>query len=129
MRVPLPLSSWLVAAALYLAAFVLPAGAETVTEGEIALLLTYIEGSECTFLRNGKEHGSAEAREHIGKKYDYVKKRVATAEDFIEYAATKSSLSGKAYLVRCDGVEMATAEWLKAELALIRQSAEAASPP
>lgn len=108
-------------AALVLLAFASPAGADAGTEQEVAHLLQYIEQSECVFARNGKEHGGDEAREHIGKKYDYVKKRVKTAEDFIEYAATRSSLSGKPYLVRCDGEELLTAQWLRTELERLRQ--------
>lgn len=110
--------SW---AALVLLAFASPAGADAGTEQEVAHLLQYIEQSECVFARNGKEHGGDEAREHIGKKYDYVKKRVKTTEDFIEYAATRSSLSGKPYLVRCDGEELLTAQWLRTELERLRQ--------
>ena len=90
-------------------------------EEEIAHLLSYVEDSGCTFVRNGKEHTAAEGREHIEMKYDHVKKRVQSTEDFIEYAASKSSLSGTPYLVRCGDDEMAAAEWLSAELARLRQ--------
>jgi hypothetical protein len=60
------------------------------------------------FTRNGKEYTGVEALEHIRMKYDYVKSRVKTAEDFIEYAATKSRQ------------EVPTADWLKEELARFR---------
>jgi hypothetical protein len=90
-------------------------------EEEIAHLLLYVEASGCTFVRNGKEHTAAEGREHIAMKYDHVKKRVKSTEDFIKYAASKSSLSGKPYTVRCGDEEMPTAGWLSAELARFRQ--------
>ena len=94
------------------------------TEEEIAHLLLYIEQSDCLFIRNGQEHDSVEGLAHIQKKYDYVKKRIKRAEDFIEHAASKSSLSGKVYMVRCADEEIPTADWLGAELARFRQSAE-----
>jgi hypothetical protein len=92
------------------------------TAEEISHLLQYIEKSECVFTRNGKEHLSAEALEHIAMKYEHIRKRVKTAEDFIKYAATRSSLSGKPYLVRCGESEVLTADWLKAELGRFRQA-------
>jgi hypothetical protein len=86
------------------------------TTKEIASLLLFIEQSECTFTRNGKHYDSLEAREHIEKKYAYYKERINTAEDFILYSATKSSITGEPYRVICKGVNMITSDWLKAEL-------------
>ena len=86
------------------------------TTEEIASLLLFIEQSECTFTRNGKHYDSLEAREHIEKKYAYYKERINTAEDFILYSATKSSITGEPYRVICKGVNMITSDWLKAEL-------------
>ncbi|MBW2176599.1 MAG: DUF5329 domain-containing protein [Deltaproteobacteria bacterium] len=88
---------------------------------EIDHLLNYIETSGCTFIRNGKSHSSRDAGEHIRKKYSYTKRRVKTTEDFIRYAATESSLSGRPYEVVCDGTEKATAEWLVEELIRFRK--------
>jgi len=93
------------------------------TAEEISHLLQYIEKSECVLFRNGKEHTPAEALEHIRMKYEHVRKKVKAAEDFIEYAATKSSLSGKPYLVRCAEKERPTGEWLREELVRFRQPA------
>jgi hypothetical protein len=107
-----------------LPALLVPTGAAAGPEEEIAHLLHTIEQSDCVFTRNGKEHTGVEAMEHIRTKYDYVKRKVKRAEDFIEYAATKSSMTGRLYLVRCGEEEMPTAEWLKAELAGFRQSRE-----
>ena len=87
---------------------------------EIASLLLFIEQSECTFIRNGKHYDSLEAREHIEKKYAYYKERINTAEDFILYSATKSSITGEPYRVICKGVNMITSDWLKAELTQLR---------
>lgn len=103
----------------------LPAAAGT--EEEIAHLLSYIEQSECLFVRNGKEYSSSEGLAHIERKYDHVRKRVGSAEDFIEYAASRSSMTGTGYLVRCGAEEVASAAWLKEELARFRETGGAAS--
>ena len=110
------------AMAFLLPTLLLPTGAAAGPEEEIAHLMRTIDESDCVFTRNGKEHTGVDALEHIGTKYDYVKRRVKKAEDFIEYAATKSSMTGRPYLVRCGEEEMPTAEWLKAELAEYRKS-------
>ena len=91
------------------------------TTEEIASLLLFIEQSECTFIRNGKHYDALKAREHIEKKYTYYKERITTAEDFILYSATKSSITGEPYMVICNGMNMVTSDWLKAELAELRK--------
>ena len=85
-------------------------------DAEIDYLLAFIEGSDCTFIRNGKSHENKEAGAHIRRKYGHIKNRVKTTEDFIQYAATKSSMSGQPYQVICNGEKMATADWLTREL-------------
>ena len=93
------------------------------TEQQIEHLLTFISSSPCQFMRNGKWYLASDAADHIRKKYNYVLKKglVKTPEDFIEYSATKSSMSGKAYQVQCgDGAKMKSADWLQAELARYR---------
>ena len=83
---------------------------------EIEHLLQYIDASDCSFIRNGKSHDSIDAGAHIRKKYAHIKSRIKTTEDFIQYAATKSSLSGRPYQIICNKEKMATAEWLTREL-------------
>jgi hypothetical protein len=90
------------------------------TTGETTSLLLFIEQSECTFTRNGKHYDALEAREHIEKKYAYFKERITSAEDFILYSATKSSITGEPYMVICNGGNMAVSDWLNAELAEMR---------
>ncbi len=103
-----------------LSALLIPCESRADLIQEIDHLLSYIEHSGCTFVRNGKDYSAKEAREHIQRKYDYVKNRVKTTEDFILSAASESSLSGKPYKVSCDGEEMLTAEWLRTELNTLR---------
>ena len=71
-------------------------------EAEIQHLLNFVENSQCMFIRNGSEHSGPDAKAHILKKYDYYKSRIDNAEEFIEYSATKSTMSGTKYKVRCD---------------------------
>lgn len=83
---------------------------------EISYLLNFIETSDCIFIRNGSRHDPKEAVEHIEKKYNYLKNKINNTEDFIKFAATKSSLSGKTYMIICNGIEMPTSDWLRIEL-------------
>lgn len=90
---------------------------------EIAHLLTYLETSRCDFYRNGSWHDSKEARAHLEKKKNYLMKRavIGTAEDFVDMAATASSVSGEKYQVRCrPSPAVPSGEWLRAELARFR---------
>lgn len=90
---------------------------------EVNFLLGYVEGSGCEFYRNGTWHDSKTAQAHLRDKYKYLAARnlIATTEDFIERAATKSSFSGQPYAVRCNGgAAVPSGQWLRAELARFR---------
>lgn len=51
-------------------------------QDEIQYLLQYVEISGCEFERNGTVYDSREARSHIERKYNYVRKYVDNTEDF-----------------------------------------------
>ncbi len=87
---------------------------------EISHLLNFIETSDCIFIRNGSRHDPKEAVKHIEKKYNYLKKRIKSTEDFIKGAATGSSISGRPYMIICNDKEIKTADWLIAELKIYR---------
>jgi len=90
---------------------------------EVGFLLGYIDGSGCEFYRNGTWHDSKAAQQHLRDKYDYLAARnlIDTTEDFIDKAATKSSLSGQAYVVRCNGAApVSSGKWLRDELVRLR---------
>jgi hypothetical protein len=97
-------------------------GAETdQMQAEIDHMINYIRSSDCNFIRNGKKHSPEAAVEHILKKYDYFKTRITTTEEFIEYCATKSSMSGKPYKIVCPGPEVVESKlWLLKELQKFR---------
>jgi hypothetical protein len=107
-------SAILVAALLCLAA-----GAAAVTPGEadVRYLLDRVAASDCTFIRNGKRYAGADAARHLQRKYDYATRKYGdiTAEQFIEHVATKSSWTGKYYLVTCppQSTEQRSADWLR----------------
>ncbi|RON13610.1 DUF5329 domain-containing protein [Pseudomonas frederiksbergensis] len=124
-RIARPLSLWLIAAGIGLTAMVLDAQAQTPPQAtqEINSLLDFVEHSECRFVRNGSEYPGVQARAHLQKKLTYLEDRnkINSAEDFIELAASQSSMSGRAYEVRCPaGVQPANL-WLKTELQRQRQ--------
>lgn len=98
---------------------------------EVDSLLRAVEHSECEFGRNGTWHDSKAAGEHMRGKYDYLVARdqIRTSEDFIERVGTKSSLSGQPYQVRCKGAApLASNQWLRSKLALLRAPAGGAAP-
>jgi hypothetical protein len=86
---------------------------------DIQYLLDAIERSGCEFYRNGSWHAAAEARSHLANKYRQVDKSrpVRSAEDFIDWVGTRSSISGEPYRVRCPGSDvMTSAEWFRRAL-------------
>ena len=88
---------------------------------EVEHLLAFVQQSDCVMIRNGDEHEGEKAASHIKKKYDYFADDISTTESFIEYSATKSTMSGKYYTVRCpDGTEMRSQDWLLEELKIFR---------
>jgi len=97
-----------------------PAMAHSMTE-EIDHLLGFIAASPCTFIRNDVDYGGEQAVAHIKDKYEYYRDDIRSAEDFIALAASKSMLSGKPYLVRCDADTVPAADWLNQELTAFRK--------
>ena len=84
---------------------------------EISHLLDFVGKTECRYQRNGSDHNGEKARAHIQKKYDYYSDEIKSAEDFIAYSATKSTMSGKKYTISCAGKKVQfSGDWLNAEL-------------
>ncbi|GAC1459024.1 MAG: hypothetical protein PVSMB6_18450 [Steroidobacteraceae bacterium] len=100
-------------------------------QAEINYLLQYVKTSGCEFYRNGSWFDAGRAQAHLRQKYELAKGAgINSAEDFIEQTATKSSLSGQPYKVRCGGGEPITAnQWLHAALAALRTGTAAAMGP
>ena len=84
---------------------------------EVKHLIDFISHSGCRMVRNGDSHEAPDAVKHILKKYKYYRGDIKTTEDFIDRAASKSSMSGKLYTVECPGQKnQPTGQWLKEEL-------------
>ena len=122
---PRLISTLLISLAVTAPAFAVEPGAAA--KAEVSTLLTRLAASGCTFQRNGSWYNAAEARAHLEKKYQYLldKQRLASAEDFVEMAATRSSTSGKPYIVKCGDKEQPSAQWMGEQLKALRAPAAA----
>lgn len=105
----------------------LPAAPSPEAKVEIAGLMDSLARSGCEFQRNGDWYDAAQARAHLQRKYEYLLKKgmVDTSEQFIQRAASKSSLSGRAYRVRCAGKEQDAAAWFDVQLRGLRHAGTA----
>ena len=85
--------------------------------------------SSMIFLRNGSEYNASDAARHMQAKYDYFKKELLTAEDFIERCASRSEMTGQAYKVKLtNGTVRDANEFLNSELRALRQATGAKKP-
>ncbi len=92
------------------------------TRDEIDHLLLFVANTQCSFIRNGDSHSGKDAVKHIQKKYAYYDDDIESAEDFIRLSATKSSMSGKKYRVKCDSLSLLSSTWLIEELETYRDT-------
>lgn len=95
-------------------------------EDEINGLLKYVSNLEgATFTRNGTTHTAKEAAEHMLMKWQKQKKKIRSAEEFINLCGSKSYLSGKRYTIKLKGkAEKFSDDILKAKLKEIRKAAK-----
>ena len=92
-----------------------PAPAESV---RIEYLLTVVASlHDAQFIRNGTAYDSTAAVSHMRTKLHAAGSRVKTAEDFVRYCASTSSISGKPYEIRFpDGHVVTSADFLRQKL-------------
>ncbi len=96
------------------------------TEQEIAFLLEHVRTSELVFIRNGKDHDAEAAYDHMMAKFNHFDRKIDSAETFIEYSASRSLLSGRAYRIRLpDGSEPEAGTYLMDQLNQYRSAREA----
>ena len=111
-------SGWLVVATVLLAtaAGASPDGGDgKLTERDkIEALIRAVQGlKDATFVRNGVEYDAKDAADHMRRKWNAGRDEIKTARQFIEHAASKSSVSGKPYLIRFkDGREVESGKFL-----------------
>jgi len=101
------------------------AAAPSAAQIEINHLLGLIEQSGCEFFRNGTWYDAQRAQAHLRAKYEILAAdgQIKTAEDFIEKAASNSSMSGRPYQIRCAGAAaMTTNQWFSAALTRLRRN-------
>ena len=89
---------------------------------KIEALISHVEGlKDAKFVRNGIEYDAKTAGAFLRGKWDTNKAKIKTASDFIEQVATKSSTTGKPYLIRLkDGQEHKSGEYLAEQLKLLK---------
>jgi hypothetical protein len=75
------------------------------------------------FIRGGDASDGRGAREHLERKYRFGRSRISSADEFIRYIASASSLTGAAYRVRCPQGESLAGTWLTRELERYRTAA------
>jgi len=84
-------------------------------KAEIEYLLSAVATSDCRFYRNGTWYDAKAAAAHLRLKYESLAARelIRDTEDFIDRAATKSSLSRRDYAIKCEGLaEVSSRQWL-----------------
>jgi hypothetical protein len=109
----------MILASVFLAAAFAAVQPPTSIRAEVDGLLATLDRSDCQFYRNGTWHDGHEAQAHLRMKYEYLVRKglLHRTEDFIDAAATKSSLSGEPYLVRCPShAPQPSAVWLNQRL-------------
>lgn len=89
---------------------------------EIDFLIQSVADSQCTFIRNGREHDAGAARDHLQMKRERGRRHYDSTEEFIERIASRSSWSGKDYWIRCGDAEPETArDWFLSRLKVFRE--------
>lgn len=88
------------------------AAEQPLTESDkIELLLHLIDGmQDVVFIRNGHEYDCHAAAKHLRTKWKAQLAVIKTARDFVLHLASRSSLSGKPYLLRWKNGQLQTSE-------------------
>ena len=90
---------------------------------EVEYLIRSLETSDCEMIRNGKSYDGEAAAAHVKRKYDHFRHRITSTPEFIELSATRSTMSGKKYMVECPGEKpIPSADWLREKLSAYRGS-------
>lgn len=93
-------------------------GREAREQARIDFLIHGVETtSGVKFIRNGTEYDGAAAAKHLRMKLNYGGERLKTAEDFVKYCATESSMTHQKYKIRgTDGTTTDSAAYFEARL-------------
>ena len=90
---------------------------DDIEKKKIEFLISSVENLKgAKFIRNGKEHDGKEAAAHLRMKLQNALV-VQTADDFIRLCASKSSFTGKPYMIRLsDGKTIKSEEYFRKKL-------------
>ncbi len=78
----------------------LPAAEKT----KIESLLSHVNGlADAKFIRNGKDYDAKNAAKFLRGKWEANEKKIHSAADFITVAGTRSSTTGKPYMIQLKG--------------------------
>lgn len=106
-------------------AVLMPAIAQQdIEQQKINYLIASVEAlKDVSFIRNGSSYNAEQAASHMRLKLRMAGSRVKTAEDFIVYCATESSITGIKYTIRFpDGHTIESATFLRDKLASFKAS-------
>jgi hypothetical protein len=94
----------------------------------IDFLIQSVESSKgITFIRNGSEYSAGPAVAHLRTKLNYLGDRVKTAEEFVKYCASESSMTHRKYSIRlADGTTLDSAAYFTG---LLREFDRQKHPP
>jgi hypothetical protein len=97
---------------------------------KIQYLVASIESLQgAQFMRNGKAYEAKQAADHLRLKLRRAGERCRTAEAFIRYCASASSMSGKPYEIRfANGEQVTTEQFLRRKLAQFKPGSGAEQP-
>jgi hypothetical protein len=104
---------------LSLSTFAHAADPNAVEHQKIDYLIAAVETLQgAQFIRNGNPYDAKTAAEHLRLKLRLAGTRIKTAEEFIRYCATSSSISGTPYQIRfADGRVVTSEAYLHQKLA------------
>ena len=90
---------------------------DNIEKKKIEFLISSVENLKgAKFIRNGSEYDGKKAAEHLRMKLQNALV-VQTADDFIRLCASKSSISGKPYMIRLsDGKTIKSEEYFREKL-------------
>jgi hypothetical protein len=93
---------------------------------KIEYLISHVENlTDAYFIRNGRSHSPKDAASHLRTKLRHSRSHISTAEDFIQICATKSSITGRKYLILfSDGKRVETGKYLYQILENLESSEE-----
>jgi hypothetical protein len=100
-------------------------------QAKIEALIGAVEAMpKAVFIRNGSEYTAARAADHLRLKWHNAGGRVRTAEQFIKYCASQSSMTGRKYQIRFpDGRTVDSAVFFHEQLARLEAGKSLVLPP